>query len=215
MSKYRMYYMQKDEVKYISHLDFLRTVNRIFKRCALPLKYSNGFNPHTVMTIGLPLSVGTTSECDVLDIEFTQNVDTVYLKQKLNQNSPRGIEFTKIVNAEGLKPLSDISSAVYEAKFTTDKDIDLELFKNCDSVMIEKKSKRGLNEVNIKDFIKNISVQSESGTSHTVTLHLNAGNVSNLKPELVLKAIEKFYRASICNVFICRKHILFGDNSLV
>ena len=195
MSKYRMYYMQKDEVKYISHLDFLRTVNRIFKRCALPLKYSNGFNPHTVMTIGLPLSVGTTSECDVLDIEFTQNVDTVYLKQKLN--------------------LSDISSAVYEAKFTTDKDIDLELFKNCDSVMIEKKSKRGLNEVNIKDFIKNISVQSESGTSHTVTLHLNAGNVSNLKPELVLKAIEKFYRASICNVFICRKHILFGDNSLV
>ena len=84
MSKYRIQYSQNDDIKFISHLDFLRTINRVFMRAKTPVKFSNGFNPHLVMTIGLPLSVGTTSECDVLDIELTQSVDKTKLLNDLN-----------------------------------------------------------------------------------------------------------------------------------
>ncbi len=215
MSKYRMYYRQLDDVKYISHLDFLRTVNRIFKRADLPLKFSNGFNPHTVMTIGLPLSVGTTSDSDVLDIEFIKDVDTDILIEKLNKNAPNGIVFTRIVKNEGLKPLFNIDSALYTASFTTDKNVDFNEYLNIDTVLIEKKTKRGISEVNIKDFIRNIDVISTDGTSHTIKMHINAGNFSNLKPELVLKSIEKFYNINIKDVFINRDKIYFDDGKEV
>ncbi len=215
MSKYRMYYRQEDAVKYISHLDFLRTVNRIFKRAGVPLKFSNGFNPHTIMTIGLPLSVGTTSDCDVLDIELVRDVDTDVLLEDLNNNAPRGIVFTGIVKNDGLKPLFNIDSALYTADFTTDKNIDFEDYLNAPEVLIEKKSKRGIQDVNIKDFIRKIEVAHSDGISHKLKMHINAGNFSNLKPELVLKSIEKFYNINIKDVFINRDKIYFDDGNEV
>ena len=108
----------------------------MFVRADLPLKYSNGFNPHTVMTIGLPLSVGTTSSCDVLDIEFTENLDEEYIKSSVNKNCPMGIEVISVKKAEDLKPLFNITSAIYTAYFDSDKEINLEDYKNAPSVFI-------------------------------------------------------------------------------
>ena len=60
--KYRLQFSKEGETKYVSHLDLVRLFTRAFKRAELPLAYSEGFNPHPKMSIGLPLSVGVTSE---------------------------------------------------------------------------------------------------------------------------------------------------------
>ena len=215
MSKYRIQYTQGDSVKFISHLDFLRTINRVFMRAGTPVKFSNGFNPHLVMTIGLPLSVGTTSVCDVLDIDMTCDVDTDELMQKLNDTCPAGIRVTAIKSAEGLKPLFNIDSAVYRAEFDTDMDIDIQKYIDEPSVMIEKKSKRGMNLVNIKDFIRNIDVAEQNGQHFSLDMHINAGNFSNLKPELVLASMCDYFGCSISNTDIERKKIFFDDGTSV
>lgn len=211
MSKYRIEYSQDDRVKFISHLDFLRTVNRIFERSRLPLKYSNGFNPHTIMTIGLPLSVGITSSCDVLDIELTETVDTAYMREILNKNSPDGIRFLKVRNAENLTPLFNIDSAVYVAQFDSDKDIDINSFVVDKSIIIEKKSKRGMKEVNIKDFIRDMKQIPSYSSNYAVQMHLNAGNFSNIKPELVLSTLAQYSDAKFSNININREKIFFEN----
>ncbi len=215
MSKYRFCYKEGEEVKFISHLDFLRTAVRIFRRANLPVKYSEGFNPHMVMTIGLPLSVGTTSVCECLELELTEEIDTQGALKDINAVCPRGIEFTGIKKAEDLKPMHLIDSALYEASFTTDKNADLEEYIAAPEVMIEKKSKRKINEVNIKDFVREIKLTSTDGTSHRLEMRLNAGNTSNLKPELVLKSIGDFCKVSISDIHIERKEIYFGDMTKV
>ena len=209
MSKYRIEYTQGDEIKYISHLDFLRAINRVFVRANLPLKYSNGFNPHTIMTIGLPLSVGTTSSCDVLDIEFTEDLDTEFLKSAIEKNLPMGIEIKRIERSEDLKPLFNIDSAIYTAYFNADKDIDLASYINEECITIEKKSKRGMKEVNIKDYIRNFEITDGKDTAYGVKMHIDAGNTSNLKPELVLASIEKFTGAVFSDISINREKIMF------
>ena len=214
MSKYRIQYLQNDDVKFISHLDFLRTINRVFMRAKAPVKFSNGFNPHLVMTIGLPLSVGTTSKCDVLDIELTQSVDKDEFMQSLNNTCPDGIRVTAIKEAEGLKPLHMIDSAIYEAHFNTDKDIDIQKFVDAPEVLIEKKSKRGLNMVNIKDFIRSLE-QTQSHKKYGVIMHINAGNFSNLKPELVLTAMSEYLGFEPTDIEICRNKIFFDDGESV
>ena len=212
MSKYRIQYIQNDDVKFISHLDFLRTINRVFMRAKAPVKFSNGFNPHLVMTIGLPLSVGTTSECDVLDIELTESVDTNKFMLDLNATCPDGIRITKITEAENLKPLHTIDSAIYEAHFNTDADIDMQKFFDEKEFLIEKKSKRGLNMVNIKDFIRNLEAI-DSHKKYGLKMHINAGNFSNLKPELVLKAMSEYLGFNATDIEICRKKIFLDDGS--
>ena len=215
MSKYRICYSEGEEVRFISHLDFLRTIVRTFRRAELPVKYSEGFNPHMVMTIGLPLSVGTTSVCDCLEVELTEEIDIPSAIERINAVAPRGIRILGIKKAEGLTPMYDIDSAKYSAEFTSDKPIAVEEYKSAPEVMIEKKSKRKINEVNIKDFIRNIDVVSSDGVSHSLKLHLNAGNTSNLKPELVLKSMEKFFECIISDVQIERKQIYFEDMTTV
>ncbi len=215
MSKYRISYMQGEEVRFISHLDFLRTIVRTFRRAELPVKYSEGFNPHMVMTIGLPLSVGTTSVCDCLEVELTEDIDIPSAIDKINACTPAGIKILGIKKSEGLKPLYGIDSALYSALFTSDKPIDTAEYISAPEVMIEKKSKRKINEVNIKDFVRNIELVSEQGTRYELKLHLNAGNVSNLKPELVLKSMESFFGAVFTDIAIERKEIYFDDMTKV
>lgn len=211
MSKYRICYAQGDEVRFISHLDFLRTIVRTFRRSGLPVKYSEGFNPHMVMTIGLPLSVGTTSVCDCLEVELTREIDVFETIERINKCAPRGIKILGIKKSEGLKPMYEIDSAYYMAEFKADKNIDISEYINAPCVMIEKKSKRKINEVNIKDFIRNIELVKEENCRYTLKLHLNAGNTSNLKPELVLKSMEKFYDTKISDMKIQRTAIFFED----
>lgn len=215
MSKYRICYSQGEEVKFISHLDFLRTIVRTFRRAGLPVKYSEGFNPHMVMTIGLPLSVGTTTVCDCLEAELTEEIDIPRAIQRINECTPRGIKILGIKKSEGLKPLYGIDSALYSASFTTDKAVDIEEYISAPEVMIEKKSKRKINEVNIKDFIRKIEIVSTDGTAHVLNMHINAGNTSNLKPELVLKSMEKFLGCRITDIKIERKEIYFDDMTTV
>jgi len=215
MSKIRLCYTQGEEVKFISHLDFLRTITRVFRRAELPVKYSEGFNPHMVMTIGLPLSVGTTSVCDCLDVELTKDMDPEEIKQRVNECTPRGIRVNSARKAEGLKPLFQIDSALYETTFSTDIPIDVNKYIEKDEIMIEKKSKRKVNEVNIKDFIRNIEIAESNGINHRLKLHINAGNFSNLKPELVIKSMEVFFGCKATDIKIERKEIYFDDMTKV
>ena len=215
MSKYRIQYIQGDEVKYISHLDFLRTINRVFARADLPIKFSNGFNPHPVMTIGLPLSVGTTSVCDVLDVDLTQDMDIAELTERINKNCPLGIRVTAAKRAENLKPLFNIDSAMYTARFDADGDPRIADFAAAESVMIEKKSKRGMKEVNIKDFIRSLGATDGGDMEYGVIMHINAGNFSNLKPELVLSAMSGFSGVNLSNIAINREKIFFDDGEPV
>ncbi len=215
MSKYRIMYSQGDEVRFISHLDFLRTIVRTFRRAGLPVKYSEGFNPHMVMTIGLPLSVGTTSCCDCLEVELNQDVDIPSAIESINRCAPRGIKVLGMKLSEGLTAMYNIDSAVYTASFTSDKVISIDEYIACPEVMIEKKSKRKINEVNIKDFIRSIEAESQDENRYVLKLHLNAGNVSNLKPELVLRSMEDYFKAVFSDIKIDRTGIYFEDMSPV
>lgn len=215
MSKYRICYSQGEQVRFISHLDFLRTITRTFKRAEVPVKYSEGFNPHMVMTIGLPLSVGTTSCCDCLDVELTEEVDTDILKERINACAPNGIYVNEIKKSDSLIPLYRIDSAVYQSSFKTDIPVKLEDYISAPEVMTQKKSKRKIKEVNIKDFIRNIEVIGSDGINHCIKMHINAGNFSNLKPELVLRSMEEFFGCKISDTETERKEIYFDDMTRV
>ena len=56
-------------------MDLLRTVQRAFPRTELDIKHSQGFHPHPIISIVLPLPVCQSSDCELLDFEVTQDTD--------------------------------------------------------------------------------------------------------------------------------------------
>ena len=206
---YRVTYTKGDSVKYISHLDFLRCVNRAFKRAKIPVKYSQGFNPHILLNIGLPCPVGVSSECEMLDIELKEEMDISAFISRLNDAMPSGIRILSAQRKYNLPDFYDIEYALYDIRLTSSKEFEPQSFSDEECIMIEKKSKRGMKEVNIKEFIKNVNITHNGDLSYNISAVISAGNKLNLKPELLISAIAAYYGAEFKDITTVRKEIYF------
>ena len=103
MDKVRLVYEQTGRARWISHLDAMRTLQRILLRAQVPIKYSEGFNPHALLSILMPLSVGTESLCQIADIRVREDMDLAALPARLTAVSPEGIRFIAAYE-NGAKP---------------------------------------------------------------------------------------------------------------
>lgn len=68
IQRLRVTFTRGDEMKYVTHLDMMRFWERALRRADIPVFYSEGFSPHPQIALAAPLAVGTTSECELLDV---------------------------------------------------------------------------------------------------------------------------------------------------
>ena len=81
----RFKFVKKGSLQYISHLDLVRTMHKIIVRARLPLWYTEGFNPKPKMVFAAPLSVGTESVVEFVDIRLSEKTDLEEAKRILNE----------------------------------------------------------------------------------------------------------------------------------
>ena len=91
MSKLRLIFVKEQQASYISHLDVMRTFQRVFPRAGLSIRHSNGFHPHPILSIVLPLPVGQSSECEILDFESVEESTGEGVAEALNTGMPAGL----------------------------------------------------------------------------------------------------------------------------
>ena len=107
MSKLRLLFVKEGTAAYISHLDLLRTVQRAFPRTELEIKHSQGFHPHPIISIVLPLPVAQSSDCELLDFEVTQDTDGSGIAEKLNEGLPEGLRVLDCYEAK--RPVRELA----------------------------------------------------------------------------------------------------------
>lgn len=149
MYKYRVLFSKNGRAVWISHLDLMHTMQRAFSRAGYRIKYSEGFNPHPIMSIALPLSVGVESVCELMDVSSEDIIET----ERLNKALPEGIVIKDIY--EPARKVSEIKWLEVEGACEGDA-IGLNEFFKRDSIVIDKKTKRGVSRVDIKSMIKDI-----------------------------------------------------------
>ncbi len=64
-------FAKRPRLRFISHLDLQRFFQRAVNRTGLPIAWSQGFNPHPVMSFGSALALGWTSDYEVIDIKLS------------------------------------------------------------------------------------------------------------------------------------------------
>ena len=96
--KLRLRFEKTGRAIYISHLDLMRTMQRVFLRADCPLKYSEGFNPHALISILLPLSVGVGSVCELMDFQLREEADLAALPERLTAVMPEEMMENMITN---------------------------------------------------------------------------------------------------------------------
>ena len=193
--KLRLRFEKTGRAVYISHLDLMHTMQRAFNRAGLPLKYSEGFNPHPQIAIALPLSVGTASLCEIMDFKLKEEESPALesLPARLTAAMPEGIvvteayEFTRKV-AE-LKWLAIRGVFEYDARDPGSMASALTAFYAREQLVITKKTKRGMGETDIRPGIRDIRVQAGEKAVNITTI-LSAQEPT-INPELLAEALRQ------------------------
>lgn len=180
-------YEKGEAAKYISHLDFLRAITRTIRRAHIPVKYSEGFNPHMKLSFALALPLGTTSVTELMEIELSRDITPEEILDRLNNETLMGIRF---IDA-GISPDKNKFKAIGYAKYkvTPDKmitDGELSAFLGKNEIVTMKKTKSGTKPTDIRGDIADIKIEGAS-----FIMILAAGNDANLKPETVLSAMRE------------------------
>ena len=117
MPKYLLIYEKGESIRWLGHLDILRTVERAIRRAALPIAFSNGFNPRERIAFASALATGITAAAERATLELTDDLPTTEIQQRLNDTLPPGIrihECREISDAEAKEMLSGYDRAEYE-----------------------------------------------------------------------------------------------------
>ncbi len=164
MDKLRLRFEKTGRAIYISHLDLMATMQRGFARAGLPLKYSEGFNPHPLISILLPLSVGTASICELMDFRLREDTDLTSLPERLTKVLPEGIRILEAYPSERksaqLKWLAVIGRLEYDREVPEPET--LYNFFMQEAIIIEKRTKRGIGEADIRPAIRSIAFSKEN-----------------------------------------------------
>ncbi len=191
MDKLRLRFSKTGRAVYISHLDLMQTMQRGFARAGYALKYSEGFNPHPQISIALPLSVGAASVCELMDFRLKEDVDLAALPQRLTAALPEGIEVTAAYEAEvkcaNIKWLQIEGLFEYDERPYAAMAQALTDFYAQDSIIITKKTKRGMGETDIRPAIRSIAfTAAEEGVSVSAVI---SAQEPTLNPELLKDAL--------------------------
>ncbi len=112
-------YAKGGSLRFISHLDVQRLLQRAMRRANLPLAYSKGFNPHPIMAFASALAVGFSSEAEWLDVRLDRDMRPEEFMAALNPCLPDGFSILDAKCApEELPALTALThSALYEVQF--------------------------------------------------------------------------------------------------
>lgn len=161
MDKLRLKFEKTGRAVYISHLDLMRTMQRAFLRSDLPLRYSEGFNPHAQISMILPLPLGHESMCELMDFRVYADCDLKSMPDVLSASLPEGIRVLRAYEPErkgrDLKWLRVSSSFVYDNGADSELCESLISFFTQKNIIITRKTKRGVGEADIRSSIRDFS----------------------------------------------------------
>jgi len=117
--RFRLRFEKRGRTAFISHLDTVRLLQRVFRRAELKLIYSKGFHPKPVFVFSPALGLGIASLAEVVDLRADYEGDAESLLSTLRTLTPEGLEFTGCARLHNEDPaLSKILTATTWAAWT-------------------------------------------------------------------------------------------------
>ncbi len=198
----RIIFSKTEAMRFTGHLDLILTWERTFRRAALPLSYSEGFNPRPVINLAAPLPLGFISTSEVGDFWLSEYLNPDEVLKSLNRSLPPGLEIhdlSEISQLHGgklpsLVKRSEYSITLFEEYPRLQKEIDL-LLQSSQCIRTRKKK-----EYDLRPLIHDIALGSnDEGSPPSLFISLLTLPGATGRPDEVLLALDiPPYETIIC-----------------
>ena len=210
----RLFLSKKGRIKFVSHLDMFRMMQRTVRRADIPLWYTEGFNPHPYISFLLALSLGVESEGEPVDIRIVGDMSPEEVKERLNACLPEGLRVEAA--AVPFNKSGEITYGEYYCLFDKAEVSENELYSALTSgeLSCEKSGKQGkkkvIKTVNVSEHIKSFSL-SDAGEDVRLDIVLPAGSTFNLNPIQLATAVSSYLGKEVIPVKVMRTALLTSD----
>ncbi len=191
----RITFGKTGSLRYTSSLDVAKIWERVLRRADLPIMYTQGFNTRPRIRLAMPLPLGISSECEILDVSLRQriDVDEAALRSQLLAVAPHGLTIGRIVEvdlrASTLHSLID--SAEYRIHFLDEVNpeylrLKISEIMNRKSIIIDRTRRRKRSVMDIRPLILALYLDD----AHDMIAHLSVGDRGNLRPDQLIELME-------------------------
>lgn len=92
-SRYRLVFQKTGDLIFLSHIDLIRSLERLFRRADLPVRLAGKFHPMPRLIVALALPLGVHGLGEILDVELTDTLDANEILDSLRPQAPEGLRF--------------------------------------------------------------------------------------------------------------------------
>ncbi|OMQ15119.1 radical SAM protein [Modestobacter sp. VKM Ac-2676] len=169
VQKLRLRYTKRGPLRFASHRDLARALERALRRAQVPMAFSAGFSPHPKISYMGAAPTGAASEAEYVEIGLSQRRDPEQVRAALDASLPPGIDVLECVEAgEGTGSLADRLDATrwrIDLPGVTPEELSAALAELLarESVTVTKRAKTGTKDVDVRAAVVRASVAGDTG----------------------------------------------------
>lgn len=210
-----MQFQKGDIVRHLGLLDLQRTIQRALRRSGLPIAYSNGFNPHIVMSFASALSSGVPGDAELLDVSLNGDTTEEACLEAMNRVLPPALKVSRIRLVDDRFP--KVTAAMQQAQYritlrgeNTEKMVSaIADFLKEEEIMALRKTKKAETMVNIRPMIHVLDAEyNDAEDTAVIIARVSFVETATLKPDLLMNTLAKYAGVELPKCEIRRTHLL-------
>ncbi|MFP4056098.1 MAG: TIGR03936 family radical SAM-associated protein [Candidatus Brocadiia bacterium] len=179
-------FRKEGEARFLSHRDLMRLFARAVRRAGLPVRMTQGFNPHPRLAIVLALPLGAEADEEPLEVDLASPVPPADLLARLDEQLPSGLSFAS-AQALDEHQRARVEAIVYQAELPPHLPVgsaDVDRFLARDSLEVQRTTKKGTRRIDLRPPVEAMEVE---GRRLTFALRVAPGGTP--RPAEVVAAV--------------------------
>ena len=173
VQRIRVRFAKRGRLRFLSHRDVARSVERAVRRAGIPVAHSHGFSPHPRLSWIGAAPTGAASEAEYMEIGLTRPLDPADLAAALDAALPEGLDVLAATEAEGTPLAERIDASEWRIELPG---ISLDELRRAvvaleaaDAVVVERVTPSGRRQVDVRGALVGVIVSAPGSTSAPYT----------------------------------------------
>lgn len=196
VQRLRLRYAKRGRLRFSSHRDFQRALERAVRRAQIPIAMSAGFSPHPKISYANAAPTGAASEAEYVEIAVTAPCEPESVREALDSTLPPGLDVLEVVEARTPDFAARLEASVWQIEFPGLSDLHraVEAFGAAGEIEVERLTKSGMRRFDARQAVLAMDLQSpQSGARGEgcaiLTVVIRHGTPS-VRPDDVITALR-------------------------